>query len=430
MRVSPLAGSSLHVAGSNVAAGREPGEPVHAGNPGGRSVWYSWTAPASGHVWLSTNPPPALLQPRWEGVTEVVFQDPGGGTYGLITYISLNFGCGNQFDGSPPPPFFPVFGVYTGNSVAALTPVGSGTNGLWFEAVQGRTYRIAVDGNLGSAGAFAFHLVQFPAPPNDAFAGRIAVAGTKIDIEGNNVSARADAAGPAHSVWWSWTAPTFGAVQLTGTGSDAEFPLAVFTGNNIGELQTVAAGLGGLSFNATLGTTYQIALGSANGVVGNYHLQLTSPPVVIVAPLVTPSGFQRVLHGFPGADGQLLLIQSRGSSQGAWNNVALAQVRDGMAKPASLPASFPFWQEFRALVVETPFTLPRPVMRHTGLQPDGSYRLCIEGLPGLKCVIKTSTNLVDWEAVMTHTFDGAPFDYFHPASGDPQRYYRAEPVID
>ena len=33
---------------SNCRAHKEPGEPDHAGNPGGRSVWWQWTAPASG----------------------------------------------------------------------------------------------------------------------------------------------------------------------------------------------------------------------------------------------------------------------------------------------------------------------------------------------------------------------------------------------
>ena len=35
-------------------AGREPREPVHAGKPGGRSVWYRWTAPATGTAVFDT----------------------------------------------------------------------------------------------------------------------------------------------------------------------------------------------------------------------------------------------------------------------------------------------------------------------------------------------------------------------------------------
>ena len=42
------------VNGSNVGATKETGEPDHAGNVGGHSVWYSWTAPSAGNVFFHT----------------------------------------------------------------------------------------------------------------------------------------------------------------------------------------------------------------------------------------------------------------------------------------------------------------------------------------------------------------------------------------
>ena len=50
-----LSGSATNASGTNVNATKQTGEPNHAGNPGGKSVWWSWTAPASGEVALSTN---------------------------------------------------------------------------------------------------------------------------------------------------------------------------------------------------------------------------------------------------------------------------------------------------------------------------------------------------------------------------------------
>ncbi len=44
----------LTQAGSNVDATKEPGEPDHAGGAGGSSVWYRWTAAASGPVTIDT----------------------------------------------------------------------------------------------------------------------------------------------------------------------------------------------------------------------------------------------------------------------------------------------------------------------------------------------------------------------------------------
>ena len=36
-------------------ASKEPGEPNHAGNAGGHSVWWTWTAPAIGTVSINTD---------------------------------------------------------------------------------------------------------------------------------------------------------------------------------------------------------------------------------------------------------------------------------------------------------------------------------------------------------------------------------------
>jgi hypothetical protein len=49
----PLSGVAVTATGSNVGASKErlpfppPGEPSHAGNTGGASVWWTWTAPVS-----------------------------------------------------------------------------------------------------------------------------------------------------------------------------------------------------------------------------------------------------------------------------------------------------------------------------------------------------------------------------------------------
>src|SRR5260370_25810397 len=49
-----LSGSAVTATGSNVGATKEVGEPPKAGNSGGASVWWVWTAPASGTVTIST----------------------------------------------------------------------------------------------------------------------------------------------------------------------------------------------------------------------------------------------------------------------------------------------------------------------------------------------------------------------------------------
>ncbi len=123
-----LSGSSTSASGTNANATKQTGEPNHGGSPGGKSVWWSWTAPASGEVAVST-------------------------------------------DGSN---FATLLGVYTGSSVSALTPVaasgGAGeqaTSNFGFIATAGVTYRFAVDGVSGAFGNIQLSLV-LTLPPNIA----------------------------------------------------------------------------------------------------------------------------------------------------------------------------------------------------------------------------------------------------------------------
>jgi hypothetical protein len=141
-----LSGSRISTNASNAGAIKELGEPNHLGNPGGSSIWYSWTAPASGRVTLSANEVPAYSPPS-----------SSGGGYGGVTIIT-GFGpptCGNLIDQNPPQVFYPVFAAYTGTAVDLLTPANclplsldAFPNAVEFDAVKGQTYQIAFDGNM------------------------------------------------------------------------------------------------------------------------------------------------------------------------------------------------------------------------------------------------------------------------------------------
>jgi hypothetical protein len=110
-----LSGSSATGTGFNTNATKESGEPSHAGNAGGRSVWWKWTAPSGGTATVTTQ--------------------------------------GSVFD--------TTLGVYTGAGVNALTTIASNddvTQGVvqyssvTFPATGGVTYYFAVDGFNASDG--------------------------------------------------------------------------------------------------------------------------------------------------------------------------------------------------------------------------------------------------------------------------------------
>ena len=114
-----IIGASGRSRGSNVGAGTERGEPNHAGDSGGASVWWTWTAPATGPVVFNTH--------------------------------------GSDFD--------TLLAIYTGNSLNDLTVVASNDDTddktlqsmVRFSAQQGQTYHIAVDGYGGETGTIVLN---------------------------------------------------------------------------------------------------------------------------------------------------------------------------------------------------------------------------------------------------------------------------------
>jgi PKD repeat protein len=331
----PIIGLSASTNGFNANSTKESGEPNHAGNAGGSSVWWKWTASTNAAVTLDT--------------------------------------IGSSFD--------TLLAVYTGSSVATLTSVasdddsgGNGTSKLTFVAISGTEYEIAVDGYGGLSGNITLNLASIPAPPqitsqpqsqtvtagttatfnvnavgaaplryqwrkagnnvanatnssytiinvqtnhagtysvlvsnsfgsatsvsatltvvnppgNDAFAAAFQLTGLITNVTGNNISATKEAGEPdhagdsgGHSVWWRWTAPTNGWATVNTIGSSFDTLLAVYTGLAVSNLFLVASDDedGGnhtsqVTFQASSGAAYQIAVDGWLGAAGSVVLQL------------------------------------------------------------------------------------------------------------------------------------------------------------
>lgn len=119
----PLLEVAGNISGSNEDATKEEGEPFHAENDGGRSVWYQFIAPSNGELNLSTE--------------------------------------GSDFD--------TVLAVYSGESIETLESVSFNddfdpSSGLFHselvaELVGGVTYWIAVDGFGGDSGAIELEYI-------------------------------------------------------------------------------------------------------------------------------------------------------------------------------------------------------------------------------------------------------------------------------
>jgi len=114
-----ISGNSGSYSGSNVGATKERGEPFHAIDSGGKSVWWKWTAPSSGFFYWDT--------------------------------------FGSNFD--------TLLSIYTGTAVDNLTKIISNDDTdthtqsrVVFQATAGITYYIAIDGFDGDAGEITLNL--------------------------------------------------------------------------------------------------------------------------------------------------------------------------------------------------------------------------------------------------------------------------------
>ena len=249
----PFPPGAIRVFDDNRGASAEPGEPKHTGQPGGRSVWWSWVAPATG-------------------------------TYALDT-------VGSAIDA--------VLAVYTGDAIDALALVGEddnrsgdGASLVKFVATAGTAYRIVVDGFTGPAGIETGAIVlnlNSAQVLNDDFAERVTLAGQTNRITASNISASKQTGEPNHgnnvggrSLWWTWTARLDGPVVVTTRYSTFDTILAVYTGSDLAALTLVAEnedsdplnpGAGSMVvFPAVAGRTYQIAVDGYRSTAGSVEV--------------------------------------------------------------------------------------------------------------------------------------------------------------
>jgi hypothetical protein len=264
-----LSGTNVTLVGSTVDGSREVGEPIHNPyKPAGGTVWWSWTAPFSGPVIVRS------------------------GSIGVPLWLA----------------------IYTGTTLPTLIQVANDFIGAGarFNAVAGTAYQIVVDSAYGVSESFLLHIERILPPANDDFAHRTPLSGFVSSGSGANAEATAQAgepshappASPAHSLWWTWTAPASGSFILDAENSYFATALAVYTGTALGSLTRVADNsMNGnqMTFSATAGTAYQIAVDGKSGTTGNIQFTLRpafAPPNDSFANRISITGSTARVIGF------------------------------------------------------------------------------------------------------------------------------------
>lgn len=301
MRAATLTGDTATVITHNWGAVREPGEPTLGANAsrlGSRSLWWQWTAPATGRYIVDTF-----------GSRTPVAEDgipyPDRTEYGFATRL----------------------GVFTGSSLSNLNQVAVATRTVpgsygnswlseaaWsrveFHATEGTTYKFLVNGiNIDrteneeqtNTGRIQLNLAPATPPPNATFVGATVITELPHQTLQSTLGATKEPGEPAHggihggrSLWWKWTATESGPMVASTAGAlyddfhARRTGLGVYTGDRVSGLVTVASDQNGAglntgdntwslaTFEAVAGTTYYFGVDAQ--FPGNLSFILTRPP--------------------------------------------------------------------------------------------------------------------------------------------------------
>lgn len=132
------------------------------------------------------------------------------------------------------------------------------------------------------------------APLNDNFADRIVLSSVlPVTDTGTNVNSTTEPGETSYggkTVWWSWTAPANGVVQIDTNGSNFDTYLSIFRGTELATLSLLAANDdGGIGTNSlvnltvTQGQTYQIRVDGYSAGVGSIMLNISQGKAITSA---------------------------------------------------------------------------------------------------------------------------------------------------
>ena len=211
--------------------------------------------------------------------------------YVLINYANIQSGMASNFDVLSTV----NYGAYDFASIMHYHRLAFSSNGQ--NTIQPRPaysqylYAMGEEENLSplDGSGMAQRYAPVVRPTNDQFANRLALVGNKGGVTGSNGGAGKESGEPNHfgnpggaSVWYSWTAPGTGSVTFDTYGSDYDTVLAVYTGSSVTALSHIASNddsngtASSVTFSATAGTAYRIAVDGYGGAQGNIKLNWLS----------------------------------------------------------------------------------------------------------------------------------------------------------
>lgn len=336
-----LTAGSVRTEGSNLNATRENAEPRQPSVSGDATVWWSWLAPSSGEVTISTagsnfdttlavysgdalgQLAPLGANDDSAGVTSSVTFTAQQGMRYAIQVSGYASGTGNIVLNYPSPAGAgaPVIveepapvSVLVGSPFNIRVVATGATSYQWFkdsQAISGATnsvydvaqsrltddgfYRVSASNGSGSATSREVRVAINPVvvnPSSDNFASRLLLSGSTGRTTADNSSATGEAGEPNHanvssplnSLWFAWQAPADGDLVIDTVGSNFDTTLAVYLGTAVSALTPVASNddaegrQSRVQFKVAAGTTYMIAVDGYSSRTGNIILNHSFTP--------------------------------------------------------------------------------------------------------------------------------------------------------
>jgi subtilisin family serine protease len=264
----------VRIEATSSAASLETNEPKPA-TKFGKTLWWSWTAPTTQTMFITTR--------------------------------------GSSLD--------TILAVYTGTRLDALSRLatsddyaGSTQSLVRLNAISGTTYHIQVGGYDSAGGIFSLALFS-DRPANDDFTNAPNFVGGTQTADNTHATIETGEKRPLdkeidRSLWWRWTAPRAGRLNIDTRGSDFDTILAVYTAANdsyVGFTTERASNddsddgiQSQVSLPVTAGTTYHIQVSGYAQSAGTITLNLRFTPDA-VAPTITSATSARFIAGQPGS---------------------------------------------------------------------------------------------------------------------------------
>jgi hypothetical protein len=189
---TPLVGTNVVFGGSLRSATAEPGEPRLPGDVLHRTRWWTWTAPGRGS---------ARIESKGTGAAPVIGVYQIGALFDLELVANSSTEFGNE-----------------------CISYWQGRTNLDFDTEAGAVYELQLDRYpvADPAVGYQLELTFTPAPSNDDLVHALPLAGTDLALTVDNFGATANPDDPvlpnqtgAGSVWFQWTPPVLGILQVT-----------------------------------------------------------------------------------------------------------------------------------------------------------------------------------------------------------------------